>query len=120
MQTEQIDKIREMFRNDDGSCKLSRSDVLRIVDKLAELQAAQQGVQADGACTCRKISIAGVVTAVNLNGCPVHTPFDIPWCDHANDPYESCPVCEPPRPLTQAVGRLRPGEKHGNKNICTN
>ena len=46
MQTEQIDEIREMFRNNDGSCQLSRSDVLRIVEKLAEEQAAQPRVQA--------------------------------------------------------------------------
>jgi len=34
METQQLDEIREMFKNEDGSCKLSRSDVLRIVRKL--------------------------------------------------------------------------------------
>jgi len=33
--TLQIDEIREMFRNEDGTCKLSRSDVVRIAEKLA-------------------------------------------------------------------------------------
>lgn len=47
METQQIDEIREMFRNDDGSCKLSRSDVLRIIEKLS-----QQSVQVGGSCFC--------------------------------------------------------------------
>lgn len=35
LDTPQVDEIREMFRNEDGTCKLSRSDVVRIAEKLA-------------------------------------------------------------------------------------
>lgn len=39
MTTDEIDEIREMFRNEDYSTKLSRSDVLRIVEILAQQRA---------------------------------------------------------------------------------
>ena len=38
---EQIDEIREMFKNDDGTCKLSRLDVLLIVEKLEAIAEAE-------------------------------------------------------------------------------
>lgn len=42
METAQIDEIREMFRNPDFSCKLSRSNVLRIVEKIEELNLVKE------------------------------------------------------------------------------